>query len=371
MKKLVSLITSLVLCIIVKAQDCPTGYEMKNVKCNGTISVKCVPVSYSCHLCWTIEWAKCDGSFNGKGIIGGGANWHESYQACIDDAEQKRNGSLYHNCPNEILDKFNYRIYLDDSKFCNQQGKEVAKGFTQRMIAEIINYRMFLKEQTQLPGTTILEYKSVLDEGESNANTLLNMLNNFESFGFEQVEIAFQNLQLEETKIKQLFSKLELANDDDDETLPMPKPLSTSNDLQQRLKDAESQLNESNANAVSQLRAGSANTIQWANENTNQYSQQSLQVNPKINQGNNSNSTTKGNSNVGSSEGDECPQAKSVCDNETAKVKAKGINATQKEILQAQANCYKAYLRCPNLSSKDKETFQQGLQNLESVISQL
>lgn len=340
----------------IKAQDCPSNFELRNIKCNGEILTSCVPVNYNCVYCWTIEWAKCDGNFNGIS----GADFKNSYHACIEEAERVKQCTLYRPCPDEIMDKFNFRIFLNDSKFCNQSGKDVAIGFTKRMIAEIINYRRFLNGQTQIPSTAIIEYKSVLDEGETNANNFLNLLNNIDVFGSDKIEKAYQNLQIEERNLNAVFSKL-ILEDEDEEPLPKPQSLSTSNNLEQQLSEVENALYESTSKAISELNNGSSNTSQWAEQNIKGFNQQSASLNTSIKQQNNDNNPSES----------ECPQAQLACDNETTRIKNKGIYATPKETMQAQANCIKAFLQCPNISSEEKIKLQQELDKLENIINQL
>lgn len=97
--------------------NCPQGYEERDVRCSGKIVTKCIPINYNCKDCWDIEWQKCDGSWNG------GLAWHSSYEKCLEDAESTKNGNLYHPCP-EIMNKYAYRIFCDDPEFCNDNKKE-------------------------------------------------------------------------------------------------------------------------------------------------------------------------------------------------------------------------------------------------------
>lgn len=99
---------------LLKAQsDCPYGYEERDVKCNGMIVKKCVPVDYTCKDCWALEWQGC----NGKWTYGG-LEFHSTYQKCSEAAEKTERGKEVGECPT-VWNKHVYRIYIDNKEFCN------------------------------------------------------------------------------------------------------------------------------------------------------------------------------------------------------------------------------------------------------------
>jgi hypothetical protein len=133
----------IMLALISSAQNsCPQGYSEKSVKCNGTISIKCVPDNYTCDKCWSIEWQKCDGNWSG------GLAWHSSYEKCLEDAEKTKNGTLYQPCP-EIMNKYVYRIYIDNSGFCidnKKENEEKVTSFDGMLIEEVPEDPTFKKK---------------------------------------------------------------------------------------------------------------------------------------------------------------------------------------------------------------------------------
>jgi hypothetical protein len=132
MKNFLLFIFALFSLITTAQNNCPPGYSQRYVKCHGNFSIKCIPDDYNCKQCWNIEWKKCDGTWNG------GLAWHSSYEQCLADGERTKNGTLYHDCPGELMNKYEYRIYCDDSEFCDDNKKaneEKAERQRQQQIA--------------------------------------------------------------------------------------------------------------------------------------------------------------------------------------------------------------------------------------------
>lgn len=98
--------------------DCEQGYEMKNVMCNGKLTSVCIPENYVCNSnCWLYDFALKSGSFENS-IWGGGG---QSYAECLQKVTEAQEMESHSKYPNTVYNVFNYRIYLNSSKFCNSR----------------------------------------------------------------------------------------------------------------------------------------------------------------------------------------------------------------------------------------------------------
>lgn len=98
----------------IKGQNCPSGYETRNVKCGKEFVIKCIPIDYSCSQCWAVKTPPC------PNFKSGGLAFYSSYEIAYQTAEKDKLDALYsssYNCVGN--DSRVYKIYLDDSKFCS------------------------------------------------------------------------------------------------------------------------------------------------------------------------------------------------------------------------------------------------------------
>ncbi len=96
-------------------QDCPQGYEKKDVRCDGNLISTCIPENYVCDNCWKAECANKDGTY---GLF----HWNEygnSYNECLRLINEAKERNERPPITNTTTDFNNYRIYLTNSKFCN------------------------------------------------------------------------------------------------------------------------------------------------------------------------------------------------------------------------------------------------------------
>jgi hypothetical protein len=209
MKKLIFTFLFLFLVLIVKAQvDCPQGYEERSVRCSGKIVTKCVPVNYTCNNCWMIQWQNCDGNWNHAG----GAMSYSSYKRCLEVAEQTKSGTTYHPCP-ESMNKYVYRIFLDDVKFCSTTPNSNAtiigdirnklKSFLQRYREEISSFKKYYSGESYRPGAVFKEYESTINQAELNANTAETISNNISDNNLAEAEMTLSDMQVEENNFLQ------------------------------------------------------------------------------------------------------------------------------------------------------------------------
>jgi hypothetical protein len=190
-----------------KAQsNCPEGYEQRNVKCNGSIVVKCVPKNYNCSRCWAIEWPPCPG-----GTYGGMDN-AATYLSAFTYAQRVKNSTRHEDCNVYGWDNRSYTIYLDDSEYCTNRIDEKTaikddllkkiQPFLQRYKDEIENYRRYYKQQPYKPGAVFREYATQLEQALENVRQLEVMLKNISDANLSELENAFDKLKAEETDLK-------------------------------------------------------------------------------------------------------------------------------------------------------------------------
>ena len=190
-----------------KAQtNCPEGYEQRNVKCNGSIVVKCVPKNYNCSRCWVIAWPPCPG-----GPLGGMDNY-TTYLSAFTYAQRVKNSTRHEDCDFYGWDNRSYTIYLDDSEYCTNRIDEKTaikddllkkiQPFLQRYKDEIENYRRYYKQQPYKPGAVFREYATQLEQALENVRQLEVMLKNISDANLSELENAFDKLKAEETDLK-------------------------------------------------------------------------------------------------------------------------------------------------------------------------
>lgn len=185
--------------------DCPSGYVSRNVKCSGTISVRCVPENYACNKCWVLEFAPCPG----KKV--GGAWFYNSYEQALQAAQKESNNWKDGRC--SWYDNTKYKIFIDNAKFCStglNAGVQLKndllnkiKPFLQRFKAEIQNYRRFLAGKPYKPGAVFKEYETLIEQGEQNGNDLELMLNSINDDNLQEIQKAFSDLQKEQQNLQQ------------------------------------------------------------------------------------------------------------------------------------------------------------------------
>ena len=235
--------TLIVLCLTltrVTAQvDCPQGYVERNIECNGNIIVKCVPENYTCNGCWILKFAPCPGQTSG------GSRFYGSYERALQAAQKESNNWHHGQCT--WWDNRNYKIYIDDSKYCstNLNDEEVLKNdllnkvkpFLQRYKAEIANYRRYFNGQLYKPSAVFKEYETQLKQAEENVLNLESMLNNINDNNLHQIENAFNDLQKEQQNLKQADANYKTQiNTEKQEELNRQQSEETNRQKQQQLE---------------------------------------------------------------------------------------------------------------------------------------
>ncbi len=275
MKKYISLFFLLIALNKTEAQQgCPVGYEEKNVKCNGTTSTQCVPENYACKQCWALHFEPCPGKTSG------GENDYSSYEKALEGAQKEPTSWIDGQC--YFYDNKKYKIYLDDPNFCSLNANTAAISalknkilpFLQRYKAEIENYKRYFNGEPYKPGAVYDEYKSLLDQAPEDANKLTNMVNNLTADNLNQIELEFDNIQNEETRLTQQQTNYVnyIANSN-----------ASNNSRQNNVSNSNSQSkpNTIKPNVNSQSIAQQQQT--WGNNFVNNYNQQKQQSQTAIN----------------------------------------------------------------------------------------
>lgn len=97
----------------VYAQNCPSGYEQRTVKCSGVMLQKCIPIGYTCDKCWNLDHPPCAGR-----TMGGGWFYNSYASAWMAGMKDKNDGD--NSCPSYNDQEFT--IYCDDPKMCSSSG---------------------------------------------------------------------------------------------------------------------------------------------------------------------------------------------------------------------------------------------------------
>jgi hypothetical protein len=189
-------------------ENCPIGYEERNVMCNNKIVTKCISTNQTCRSCWWIKWADCNGSIEHSHY----AMVHNSYQECLQDAQTAKDETLG-NCPNMQRNTEVYLIYLDNSNACSANiGNSSAVNdfldkivpFLQRYRAEIANYRRYFNGEPYNPGAIYREYQSLIRQAETNAGNFSLKLDDINANNLKEIESQFDNIKDDEAKLIQV-----------------------------------------------------------------------------------------------------------------------------------------------------------------------
>lgn len=193
-------------------QNCPEGYEERTVKCNGQLIQKCVPITYSCKLCWVVDFPPCPGQKSG------GVRFHNTYEGALAAAKKEANGNNWKNGVCTWYDNRSYTIYLDESKYCNTSSDDNLKSiaindlknkigsFLKRYLDEIENYRRYLKGKPYKPGATVEEYERLLNQAEENAHSLSLKMNSIKDENFNQISQEFEDIKKDQITLRQAES---------------------------------------------------------------------------------------------------------------------------------------------------------------------
>jgi len=189
---------------IIAQSGCPSGYEERDVKCNGSISKKCVPSNFTCNKCWHVIYSECNGSF--ENTIWG--NWYNTYDECVNAAKEASNRQATASCP--YLFKYN-KIILSEAKLCEtgidgnavvkEDLKNKIKPFLKRYMDEISNYRRYFNMQAYLPGAATKEYSAMLRQATDDVNKLSALVNNMTDDNLTEIKTEFDNLKQEEQNL--------------------------------------------------------------------------------------------------------------------------------------------------------------------------
>ncbi len=193
--------------IVLKAQEnCPDGYEERNVKCNGKFVVACVPINYSCKLCWTVSWPACPETPHL-----GGADLKNSYELALICAENAKKINSNYCGHGGVWDPQKPTIYLDDPKFCSETPdanrtlfndlKNKIFPFLQRYSIEIANFNRFINGQPYIPGSNISEYRDMLRQAQDNKNMLDALLNNISNNNISDINNLYEKMLNDEPNL--------------------------------------------------------------------------------------------------------------------------------------------------------------------------
>ncbi|RTQ47767.1 hypothetical protein EJV47_17760 [Hymenobacter gummosus] len=194
-------------------QNCPTGYEERNVKCDGKTVKKCIPVNLSCNKCWHVSYSDCQG--NVETSIWGGS--FDTYEECVRKAQDfQKNHSFLGNCP-QAGNKYLITLLGAKVNLCTNSINYIAINdlknkiipFLKRYKAEVSNYRRYFSGKPYKPGAIVKDYESMLKQAEDNVKKLENHLNNITDQNLSEIETAFNDIQIEEIKLQQTHANYE------------------------------------------------------------------------------------------------------------------------------------------------------------------
>jgi hypothetical protein len=193
--------------------DCPSGYSMRKVKCNGKIIQKCVPNDYSCKSCWIVRWNPCPGSSSG------GDDTYNSYDAALSNAERKANGSNWKSgkCLWWDNNPGQYTIYIDDASLCGtlnsacvvcEDLKQKAIPFIERYDAEVKAYENMIEGKLDIPKATFDEYSKLIDQAELKIKKLDFQLKSLNDKNYDVVNSLFEELEKNQQELKNVFATI-------------------------------------------------------------------------------------------------------------------------------------------------------------------
>jgi hypothetical protein len=272
MKKYISILSLFIYSNKSPAQDCPIGYEERNVKCDGKTVKKCVPVNLSCNKCWHVSYSDCQG--NVETSIWGGS--FDTYEECVKQAQDfQKNHSFLGNCP-QAGSKYLISLLGSKANLCTNSTNSIAINdlknkilpFLQRFQKLIANYRREINGVPYKPGAVFKEYKSLLDQAEANANKLSAKLNNLTNQVDTQIEQEFENLKNDEQRLIEANSNYKSSINSSTSTTPTTSTTATNTNQQKNIQ-LQNQLDAINQDYQTKLQNNEQffNTLQTGIQN--------------------------------------------------------------------------------------------------------
>lgn len=184
-------------------ENCPAGNELRDVKCSSKIVQKCVPENHTCSRCWTVEFAPCPGR-----TIGG--SWgYSSYDKAVEMAKNASNNWSDGKCT--WWDNNVYKIYLDDSKFCNSSSfanDAVKKDAISRANIMIDNILGNLRDEAMriatkrinfpnIPGGVFDEWQDNIDASKRNIEDMKAHINQINDVSIEDINNIIDDINSE------------------------------------------------------------------------------------------------------------------------------------------------------------------------------
>jgi hypothetical protein len=147
-----------------------------------------------------------------------------------------------------------------------------------------------------------------------------------------------------------------------------PAAMRTSTELANNADELSRDINENASSGKQQLSNGTKNSLDWANQKISANQAVIEAATAGNSQGSNSAIPATG---LPKSAG--CPQAEAVCNQDLARIKAMGMDATSKDILNAQINCMRSTLQYCSSAMKPQEiaAIKQGIQSAENTLKEL
>jgi hypothetical protein len=192
--------------VIVSAQEnCPVGYEERNVLCSGKLTKKCVQENYTCSSCWEIQAWQYE-------------SWSTSTQL-QNSFEAANDLALSWQSKNS---KYVFRIVLNDKKFCSNSNGTLDPNALKKkdLIARMkILYARLKKEindarnRTYTPGKVIQEYQDNIQSAEDYATKLEAQLSNLQNQTLEEIQQGIDELNTKEAQFTSNISRLNEQNE--------------------------------------------------------------------------------------------------------------------------------------------------------------
>ncbi|MCB9187531.1 MAG: hypothetical protein H6601_12405 [Flavobacteriales bacterium] len=263
---------------------CPVGFEMRDVKCKGEISKRCMPINYECRNCWYVRWEPCPGGQHS------GLDMFHTYEKALEVALSKRR-SPQKEC--FLWDENNFSIYLQDESTCsgsqsssaNEQLKtelvKNARNFYKRIKELLANTRQALSRGYSLPGDISKEYWRTLQNSERKAGELLGMLTSVQDHSFDEINRLYEDLQKDEVQLQQINTDIQnAANGQRQQQLQQQQE-----QRQQQQQVVEQRTREADARREEQLRQLNAQSRARAEAIGNLHSSVSSSVRKSIDDG--------------------------------------------------------------------------------------
>jgi len=181
--------------------NCPAGYTAREVKCNGQITIQCVPDDYKCESCWVVEYPPCPGrTFPQKST-------YKTYERALAESQKPS-----HNWQSDgsclWWDDRSFKIYFEDKQFCSSNPATPSEDFKSKISSLYDSWTLTIADaQARYNGYTGLglpeltqvstEYIGNIQEAARNLKKFKQFINEFTGNKTAEIEEQFKGFQNE------------------------------------------------------------------------------------------------------------------------------------------------------------------------------